>query len=185
MRPVRAFTRLDLPTFERPAKATSGSFEGGSCVFLSSGSEAVEYGIRVAQSISDRPLLMIMSDSYCGAYGSVSQKRQEEWFLFDWSECSSCTRAVECSDACDIWSRIPWDRIGGFLLEPGSSSGFVRFPPEKLVRGISGEMRRSEGLLIVNEVTTGMGRTGEWFGYQHYGVSPDIVVLGKGLGKPL
>lgn len=44
-------------------------------------------------------------------------------------------------------------------------------------------MRQSGGLLVANEVTTGMGRTGEWFGYQHYGVQPDAGVLGKGLGN--
>lgn len=54
-------------------------FEGGRCVFLCSGSEAVEYGVRVAQSLSDRPLLMTMIDSYFGAYGSASQKQKDEW----------------------------------------------------------------------------------------------------------
>jgi len=41
--------------------------EGGKCVFLCSGSESVEYGVRVAQSVADRPLLMTMADSYFGA----------------------------------------------------------------------------------------------------------------------
>jgi len=158
-------------------------FEGGSCVFLCSGSEAVEYGVRVAQALSDRPLLMIMKDSYCGAYGSASRKRPEEWFSFDWTACDECTRPGECTDQCDRWSGIPWDRIGGFLLEPGSSSGFVRFPPKKLVQAIAGKLAESGGFFLVNEVTTGVGRTGEWFGYRHYGVRPDIVGMGKGIGN--
>jgi acetylornithine aminotransferase len=37
--------------------------------------------------------------------------------------------------------------------------------------------------VLVNEVTTGVGRTGAWFGYQHYGIAPDIVALGKGIGN--
>ena len=109
-------------------------FEHGSCIFLTSGSEAVEYGVRVAQSLSDRPLLMIMSDSYCGAYGSASEKRPEKWFSFDWTACSACARGDECAEGCKHWKRVPWDRIGGFLLEPGSSSGFVRFPPRSWFR---------------------------------------------------
>jgi acetylornithine aminotransferase len=40
-----------------------------------------------------------------------------------------------------------------------------------------------EGLVLVNEVTTGIGRTGAWFGYEHYGITPDIVALGKGIGN--
>lgn len=158
-------------------------FEGGRCVFLCSGSEAVEYGVRVAQSIDDRPLLMIMADSYCGAYGSARRKHPGEWFSFDWTECASCPHSGGCGEHCERWAAIPWDRIAGFLLEPGSSSGLVRFPPEKLIRGIAAVMNDTNGLLLVNEVTTGVGRTGEWFGYQHYGVSPDIVAMGKGIGN--
>jgi len=39
------------------------------------------------------------------------------------------------------------------------------------------------GLLVVNEITTGMGRTGRWFGFEHYGLTPDLVAVGKGLGN--
>ena len=155
-------------------------FEGGRCVFLCSGSEAVEYGVRVAQSITDRPLMMTMTDSYFGAYGSASRKRDDEWFCFDWMACAGC---AEGDGDCEHWSAIPFDRIGGFLFEPGSSSGLVRFPPEKLIRRIADRIKRDGGLVLVNEVTTGVGRTGDWFGFQHYGISPDIVALGKGIGN--
>jgi acetylornithine aminotransferase len=157
-------------------------FEGGSCVFLCSGSEAVEYGVRAAQTLSDRPLLMIMVDSYCGAYGSASRKLPEEWFMFDWTECAECAWAGPCP-GCKRWSAVPWDLIGGFLLEPGSSSGFVRFPPRKLVEAIARKLAESGGFFLVNEVTTGVGRTGEWFGHEHYDVAPDVVGVGKGIGN--
>jgi acetylornithine aminotransferase len=157
--------------------------DGGKCVFLCSGSEAVEYGVRVAQSISDRPLVMTMADSYFGAYGSASRKQIDEWFIFDWTACASCSVTGECNESCENWEAIPFDQIGGFLLEPGSSSGLVRFPPEKLIRNIVRAIKEKDGLVLVNEVTTGVGRTGTWFGYQHYGISPDIVALGKGIGN--
>jgi acetylornithine aminotransferase len=44
-------------------------------------------------------------------------------------------------------------------------------------------VRQAGGLIIVDEITTGMGRTGKWFGFQHYDIQPDIVALGKGLGN--
>jgi acetylornithine aminotransferase len=44
-------------------------------------------------------------------------------------------------------------------------------------------VRQAGGLILVNEVTTGMGRTGKWFGFQHYDIQPDIVAIGKGLGN--
>lgn len=158
-------------------------FPDGQCVFLCSGSEAVEYSVRVAQAIADRPLLMTMTDSYFGAYGSASRQQPDEWFCFDWMACATCVHSKECSQECKHWATIPFDDIGGLLFEPGSSSGLVRFPPEKLLRNIVARIREQDGLVLVNEVTTGVGRTGTWFGYQHYGMSPDIVALGKGIGN--
>jgi len=158
-------------------------FEGGRCVFLCSGSEAVEYGVRVAQSVMERPLLMTMADSYFGAYGSARRREKNEWFSFDWTGCRECPGSRECGEGCEHWREIPFDQIGGFLFEPGSSSGLVRFPPVKLIRAVAGMVKDGGGLVLVNEVTTGVGRTGMWFGYQHYGISPDVVSLGKGIGN--
>lgn len=158
-------------------------FENGKCVFLCSGSEAVEYGVRLAQSVIDRPLLMTMTDSYFGAYGSASKKHEKEWFCFDWAQCAECPHADDCGEQCEYWATIPFDSVGGFLFEPGSSSGLVRFPPEKLIRNIVTAIKKNKGLVLVNEVTTGFGRTGMWFGYQHYGISPDIVAAGKSIGN--
>lgn len=158
-------------------------FEGGRCVFLCSGSEAVEYGVRVAQSLADRPLLMTLADSYFGAYGSASRRRADEWHDLEWLRCPAHPDPERCDERCPGWAAIPFERVGGFLFEPGSSSGLVRFPPEGLVRRIVDRIRAGGGLVLVNEVTTGVGRTGEWFGYQHYGIAPDIVALGKGIGN--
>lgn len=158
-------------------------FEGGRCVFLCSGSEAVEYGVRTAQSIVERPLLLATSDAYFGAYGSASRKAAEEWFAFDWSPCAGCRETEDCDGRCEHWAAVPWDAIGGFVFEPGSSSGLVRFPPPKPIRNIVAAVRESAGIVLINEVTTGIGRTGRWFGYQHYGIKPDIVALGKGIGN--
>lgn len=157
--------------------------EDGRCVFLCSGSEAVEYGVRVARMIEGRPLMMTMADSYFGAYGSAMRRARDEWFSFDWFPCADCPEATACDERCERRASIPFERLGGFLLEPGSSSGLVRFPPEKLVRSIVDTIRQNDGLVLVNEVTTGVGRTGKWFGYQHYGISPDVVAIGKGIGN--
>ncbi|MBM3320874.1 MAG: aspartate aminotransferase family protein [Candidatus Eisenbacteria bacterium] len=158
-------------------------FNGGRCVLLCSGSEAVEFGVRVARMSIDRPLFLTMADSYFGAYGSASRRDESEWLLFDWFPCAGCERPGTCDSSCERWAAVPWDRIGGFLFEPGSSSGLVRFPPEKLIRSITRAVEKGGGLFLVNEVTTGIGRTGKWFGFQHYGVRPDIVAVGKGIGN--
>jgi acetylornithine aminotransferase len=59
----------------------------------------------------------------------------------------------------------------------------VRFPPTQLVQALADRVRQSGGLIVVDEVTTGMGRTGAWYGFEHYDLRPDIVALGKGLGN--
>jgi acetylornithine aminotransferase len=158
-------------------------FDDGRCVFLCSGSEAVEYGVRMAQSVLERPLVLTMSDSYFGAYGAATRRQPDAWFDLDWSACAACPLADACDSGCATWAAIPRDRIGAFLFEPGSSSGMVRFPPGKLVRAIVQLVRANGGLVLVNEVTTGIGRTGTWFGYQHYGIEPDFVAIGKGIGN--
>lgn len=156
--------------------------DGGRCSFLCSGSEAVEYGMRALRTALPQTTIMTMGDSYFGAYGDAANKGEEGWFVFDWFECGDCGHEF-CSEACSRWASIPFNNIGGFLFEPGSSSGQVRFPPVQLIKGIAGSIHDSGGLVMVNEVTTGFGRTGEWFGFQHYGFQPDIVAMGKGIGN--
>jgi len=158
-------------------------FENGACVFLCSGSEAVEYAVRVARSVTTAPLLMTLNDSYFGAYGAASDRREEAWYGFDWLGCPRCRDPHAVPAECPHWRAVPFERIGGFLFEPGSSSGLVRFPPRALIDAIAGTVRAADGLLMVNEVTTGVGRTGRWFGFQHYGLAPDIIALGKGIGN--
>ena len=59
----------------------------------------------------------------------------------------------------------------------------VRFPKKNLVTAIADRIQGDGGFVQVNEITTGIGRTGEWFGFGHYNITPDIVSMGKGLGN--
>lgn len=149
----------------------------GKCVFLSSGSEAVEFAVQTARRVTNKPLLLTFANSYLAAYGSAGRKSAEEWLLLDWSACAS-------QDLSACLKEIPFDKIGAFVFEPGGSgSGFVKFPPKQFVQDIAQRIKQEAGLIVANEVTTGMGRTGKWFGFQHYDVQPDLVALGKGLGN--
>ena len=156
-------------------------FEGGQCVFLCSGSEAIELSRQIASYLTGRKRFMTLADSYLGSYSSATD-RTTGWHILDWKECAACPKNATCDRECPKISGIPED-IAAFIFEPGSSSGFVRFPPEGLIRRIVEVLRENGGKIIVNEVTTGIGRTGRWFGYEHYGISPDLVACGKGLGN--
>lgn len=88
-----------------------------------------------------------------------------------------------CDMECPQFLSIPFEKISGFVFEPGSSSGMVRFPPESLIKHIVNTIKTNNGFIQINEITTGMGRTGKWFGYMHYDITPDIICMGKGLGN--
>jgi acetylornithine/N-succinyldiaminopimelate aminotransferase len=155
---------------------------GGKCEFLTSGSEAVEYGMRVARQIAEKPLALTFSDSYFGAYGDAATRSTDKWYVYNRLECS-CKHPEGCVGECDEFQQIPFQQIGIFLIEPGSSSGMVRFPSKQLIEKIGQIIRENDGLIMSNEITTGIGRTGKWFGYQHYDIQPDIVAMGKGIGN--
>jgi acetylornithine aminotransferase len=172
------------PQIEKTAKRILEitGIENGKCEFLCSGSEAVEYGMRVARKISEKPLALTFSDSYFGAYGDAAAKNENRWHIYNRLACS-CKNESGCTGDCADFQNIPFEDIGIFLFEPGSSSGLVRFPSSQLIEKIVQRIKENNGIVMANEITTGIGRTGKWFGYQHYPVVPDIVAIGKGVGN--
>ena len=156
---------------------------GGKCEFLCSGSEAVEYAVRIAKTITDKPLMLSFSDSFFGVYGEASKKDRQNNYVYNRLECSCNSHNGGCIGECNEFNNIPFDEIGIFLFEPGSSSGLVRFPSQKLIDKIAKKITENNGIIVANEITTGIGRTGKWFGFQHYNIQADIVAMGKGLGN--
>ncbi|MEO1711582.1 MAG: aminotransferase class III-fold pyridoxal phosphate-dependent enzyme [Pseudomonadota bacterium] len=75
------------------------------------------------------------------------------------------------------------ETVGGLILEPITAGGGVITPPEGYWPRVQEICRKYDILLIIDEVVCGMGRTGTWFGYQHYGVEPDIVTMAKGVAS--
>jgi acetylornithine/N-succinyldiaminopimelate aminotransferase len=69
------------------------------------------------------------------------------------------------------------------LLEPVQGEGGVNPASARYFEGVRRLCDERDLLLIVDEVQTGLGRTGEWFGFQHFGVEPDVVTLAKALGN--
>jgi acetylornithine/N-succinyldiaminopimelate aminotransferase len=155
----------------------------GKCEFLCSGSEAVELGMRIARAITHKPLAITFKESYFGAYGDAAQKSTDSWYLYDRLNCSCNNGEDGCTGNCEDFEKIPFDKIGVFLLEPGSSSGLVRFPSQSLIEKINEKIKVNGSILMSNEITTGIGRTGKWFGFQHYNIQPEVVAMGKGIGN--
>ncbi|PSW08540.1 aspartate aminotransferase family protein [Photobacterium rosenbergii] len=75
------------------------------------------------------------------------------------------------------------DTVGAVVIEPITAGGGVITPPEGYLPAVEAICRKYDILLHLDEVVCGVGRTGAWFGYQHYGIKPDIVTMAKGVAS--
>ncbi|MEM9975314.1 MAG: aminotransferase class III-fold pyridoxal phosphate-dependent enzyme [Pseudomonadota bacterium] len=75
------------------------------------------------------------------------------------------------------------DTVGALCLEPVTAGGGVITPPDGYWQRVGEICRKYDILLHIDEVVCGIGRTGTWFGYQHYGIEPDFVTMAKGVAS--
>ncbi|ODV63464.1 ornithine-oxo-acid transaminase [Ascoidea rubescens DSM 1968] len=78
--------------------------------------------------------------------------------------------------------RVAGDKVAGILLEPIQGEAGIVVPPEGYFREVRKLCDEHNVLLVVDEIQTGIGRTGRMLCYEHYGIRPDVVLLGKALG---
>lgn len=78
--------------------------------------------------------------------------------------------------------RATSERTAAVMLEPVIGEAGVIPPPEGYLEAVRAWCDEQDLLLILDEVQTGLGRTGRWFAYQHHGITPDLMTLAKGLG---
>ncbi|MBP7237494.1 MAG: aspartate aminotransferase family protein [Petrotogaceae bacterium] len=149
----------------------------GKAVFLTSGSEAVEMGLKLSFAATDRKKAIMFSNSYYSALGTTGNYKNEECII------KKDFTSYDEKNPESFFSEIDFSQVACCIFELGSASGRVLFPHEKLVQQLSQRVKLSGGYVVSNEVTTGYGRTGRWFGFQHYDIMPDIVCMGKGIGN--
>ena len=83
----------------------------------------------------------------------------------------------------DVILREGADTIGSLCLEPITAGGGIIVAPDGYWEGVQELCKKYEILLHIDEVVCGVGRTGTWFGYQHYGIQPDMVSMAKGVAS--
>ena len=81
----------------------------------------------------------------------------------------------------DAVAKLIDDETAGILVEPVQGEGGIRIPPEGFLAGLRRLADENELLLVFDEVQTGMGRSGDWFAYQRFGVVPDVMTLAKAI----
>jgi len=183
-------------------------FRDGKVFFLTSGSEAIEASIKLARQYwfeSGQPekyRVISLSPSYHGntlaALSLSARKHYQEAFQplllksarIPAPYCYRCPWKLEPS-ACGVKcaheleraiERLGREKVSAFIGEViGGSSTGASVPPPQYWETIRRICDRNEVLLIADEVMTGLGRTGKWLACHHFGLVPDIVVMGKGL----
>jgi adenosylmethionine-8-amino-7-oxononanoate aminotransferase len=91
---------------------------------------------------------------------------------------------IDCAEALEKTIRHEGPAtVAAFIMEPVIAGGGVLVPPDDYLPRVREICDRYGVLLILDEVVTGFGRTGEMFGHQHYGVTPDILTLAKGIAS--
>ena len=161
-----------------------GEPAGGRVFFCNSGAEANECAIKLARKWGGRGRHVVVS-----AYGSfhgrtlatlhaTGQPQKHEAFQplpegfrhVAWNDLNALAAAIDPS-------------VAAVLLEPVQGEGGVNPATEAYFQGVR-QLCDERGLLfLVDEVQTGLGRTGRWFGFQHFGVRPDVVSMAKALGN--
>ena len=173
-RPQVEFARLLAATLPAPLDTV---------YFLNSGAEAVEGALKLAKRYTGRTEMIAMRRAYHGStHGAMSMMgapEGEEWknafrpLLPD-------TKAIRFNCEEDLLQIT--ERTACVLCEPVQGEAGVRPPHEGYLQALRKRCDEVGALLIFDEIQTGMGRTGEMFAMQKYGVTPDIVCLAKALG---
>jgi predicted acetylornithine/succinylornithine family transaminase len=161
---------------------------GGRTFFCNSGAEANECAIKLARRYGQRnggPERYHVISAYGSFHGrtlttlaATGQPQKQETF----QPLPSGFRQVSFDDIDALAAAID-ERVAAVMLEPVQGEGGVHPAPAEYLHAVRALCDEREALLIMDEVQTGLGRTGAWFGFQHAGVAPDIVTMAKALGN--
>jgi acetylornithine/succinyldiaminopimelate/putrescine aminotransferase len=164
----------------RWAQALSERSFGGQAFFCNSGTEANEAAIKLARlhTPPERYKIITFTGGFHGrTLGSTSATAQPKYheglgplvagFVYAPFGDLEATRQLIDKETAAI------------MIEPVQGEGGIRIPPEGFLKGLR-QLADEHGLLLIfDEVQTGCGRTGQWFAYQHFGVTPDVMTLAK------
>lgn len=176
--------------------------------YASSGSEANEKAFKMVRQISQQKyggkknkILYRERDYHGTTIGTLSATGQEERrmhygpFVPDFVEFPHCCEYrsqfgdvdnygyLAAQELEKVILREGADTVGAVIFETITAGGGVITPPEGYWPEVMRICKKYDVLIHLDEVVCGMGRTGEWFGYQHYGIKPDIVTLAKGVAS--
>jgi len=184
--PSRAFYNDQLGPFLEKLCAVTGL---DMALPLNTGAEAVEtaikaarrWGYRVKGIARDRAEIIVADGNFHGRTTTIVGFSTEEEYRDGFGPFTPGFRTVPFGDLAAMEAAIT-PNTAAVLVEPIQGEGGIIIPPKGWLAGVRALCDRHNVLLILDEVQTGLGRTGAWFAFQHENVKPDGLTLGKALG---
>jgi acetylornithine/N-succinyldiaminopimelate aminotransferase len=165
------------------AKVLSTHSFGGKCFFCNSGAEANEGAIKLARKFFDgkRYKIITMEGSFHGRTLATITATAQPKYQAGFGPLPEGFVYVPFNDLAAVEHAVD-DKTAAILVEPIQGEGGINVADKAYMKGLRALCDRTGTLLVLDEVQTGMGRTGKYFGYEHYGTVPDIMTLAKALG---
>ena len=158
--------------------------------FCNSGAEANEAAIKLARRYGAAHLggkyeILSAHNSFHGRTLATLTATGQEKVRAGYDPLPEGFRQIPFNDLRAAEEAIDTEKTVGILVEPIQGEGGINVPDQDYLQGLRELCDRRGLLLLFDEVQTGMGRTGKLFGYEHFGVTPDIMTLAKALGGGL
>jgi len=181
----RAFRNDQLPLLYRDLNELTG-FD--MALPMNSGAEAVETALKAARkwgmaakNVCDgQQEIIVASNNFHGRTIAIVGFSSEEQYREGFAPFPAGFREVPFGDA-DALRRAITPKTCAFLVEPIQGEAGILVPPAGYLRQVAEICRENNVLLILDEIQSGLGRTGKLFAYQHEGIRPDVLILGKAL----
>ena len=166
----------------RWAQMLSDRSFGGQAFFCNSGAEANEAAIKLARlhGPEGRYKIITFTGGFHGRTLATTTATAQPKYHEGLGPLMAGFHYAPFGDLDAVREQID-EETCALMVEPIQGEGGVRIPPEGFLQGLRQLADEHDLLLIFDEVQTGCGRTGEWFGYQHFGVTPDVMTLAKSL----
>src|SRR5439155_11614112 len=148
--------------------------------FASTGAEAVDSAMKFARAATRRPRLISCDSSFHGVTLGPLSLVGDEFFKEGFGPLLPDCERVPFGDLSRLEEELRAKDVAAFIVEP-IQGRMVTLPPAGYLQAAQALCRRYGTLFVVDEVQTGLGRTGKWFAAEHWGLEPDFVLVGKSL----
>lgn len=150
--------------------------------FANSGTEAVETALKAARGACGKPAFLHCENSYHGKTFGALSVTDNPHYRAPFEPLLEKTGKVPFGDLEKLEAELETGRYSAFIVEPIQGEAGIIVPPPDYLPKAQELCKRYDTLFIVDEIQTGMGRTGKYFACQHYGLKPDIMTIAKSLG---